>query len=317
MTQLSTSNEYPDNAIEIKDLKKTYAASGKSPEKEALKGVSLSIPRGSMFALLGPNGAGKSTLINIMAGLVIKSSGSVNIWGTNIDENARQSRANIGIVPQEIIMDPFFTPFKALDIQAGFYGIPKKERRTKEILEMVGLSDKANSHMRSLSGGMKRRLMVAKAMVHMPPILVLDEPTAGVDIELRRQLWKNVKELNRQGVTILLTTHYLEEAQELCEKIAIINHGEVVACEDTETLLGRINNKEIIFRLDREIESVPDALKKLGASVSGKRSIKVLYSPEDTSVGEMIDLLQKEKLGIVDISTDESDLEDVFLQLTS
>lgn len=308
---------HPDNAIEIRDLRKTYAASGKSPEKEALKGVSLDIPRGSMFALLGPNGAGKSTLINIMAGLVMKSSGSVNIWGTDIDENARQSRANIGIVPQEIVMDPFFTPAKALDIQAGFYGIPRKDRRTKEILEMVGLSDKANSHMRSLSGGMKRRLMVAKAMVHMPPILVLDEPTAGVDIELRRQLWTNVKELNRQGVTILLTTHYLEEAQELCEKIAIINHGEVVACEETETLLGRINNKEITFRLDREIETVPKALEKIGACLSGKRSLKILYSPEETNVGEMIELIQKEGFGISDISTDESDLEDVFLQLTS
>ncbi len=308
--------DYPDNAIEIKNLKKTYATSGKSPEKEALKGVSLSIPRGSMFALLGPNGAGKSTLINIMAGLVMKSSGSVNIWGTDIDENARQSRANIGIVPQEIVMDPFFTPYKALDIQAGFYGIAKKDRRTKEILEMVGLSDKANSHMRSLSGGMKRRLMVAKAMVHMPPILVLDEPTAGVDIELRRQLWKNVKELNRQGVTILLTTHYLEEAQELCEKIAIINHGEVVACEETETLLGRINNKEITFRVDKAVEDLPKSLEKIGAHLTGKRGLKILYSPEDTSVGEMIELIQKEGFGIVDITTDESDLEDVFLQIT-
>lgn len=308
----------PDNAIEIRDLKKTYATSGKSPEKVALKGVSLDIPQGSMFALLGPNGAGKSTLINIMAGLVMKSSGSVNIWGTNIDENARQSRANIGIVPQEIVMDPFFTPAKALDIQAGLYGVPKSERRTKEILEMVGLSDKANAHMRSLSGGMKRRLMVAKAMVHTPPILVLDEPTAGVDIELRRQLWSNVKELNRQGTTILLTTHYLEEAQELCDTIAIINHGEVVACEETEKLLSRINNKEIIFRLDREFETVPDNMSHLACvSKSGRRSLKVQYSPEETSVGEMIELIQKAGFGIVDISTDESDLEDVFLQLTS
>lgn len=305
------------NAIEIKDLKKTYAATGKSPAKEALKGVSLDIPQGSMFALLGPNGAGKSTIINIMAGLVMKSSGTVRIWETDIDENPRQSRANIGIVPQEIVMDPFFTPAQALNIQAGLYGIPKSERRTKEILEMVGLSDKADSHMRSLSGGMKRRLMVAKAMVHAPPILVLDEPTAGVDIELRRQLWKNVKELNRQGTTILLTTHYLEEAQELCEQIAIINHGEVVACEETESLLGRINNKEIRFRLDREFDEVPDALQAIGAVKDGKRSVKIFYTPAESHVGEMIETIQKAGFGIADISTDESDLEDVFLQLTS
>ena len=307
----------PNNAIEIKDLKKTYAASGKSPEKEALKGVSLEIPRGSMFALLGPNGAGKSTLINIMAGLVMKSSGSVKIWDADIDENAKQSRANIGIVPQEIVMDPFFTPSKALDIQAGLYGVPKNERITKELLEMVGLSDKANSYARSLSGGMKRRLMVAKAMVHTPPILVLDEPTAGVDIELRRQLWTNVKELNRQGTTILLTTHYLEEAQELCEQIAIINHGEVVACEDTETLLGRINNKEIHFRLDRDITDIPKQFDNFCCvTKEGQRTLKASYSPEEQSVGEMIDIIQKAGYGIADISTKESDLEDVFLQIT-
>ncbi len=305
-----------NNAIEIRDLKKTYPAQGKSPEKVALKGVSLDIPRGSMFALLGPNGAGKSTIINIMAGLVMKSEGVVNIWGTDIDENPRQSRANIGIVPQEIVMDPFFSPARALEIQAGFYGIAPKDRKTAEILEMVGLSDKANSHMRSLSGGMKRRLMVAKAMVHMPPILVLDEPTAGVDIELRRQLWANVKELNAQGMTILLTTHYLEEAQELCDKIAIINHGEVVACEDTETLLGRINNKEITFRLDREFDDVPEALKAFGAVKEGKRRVKILFSPEETEVGQMIDAIQKSGFGISDISTEDSDLEDVFLQIT-
>ncbi len=311
-------NQLPVNAIEIRDLKKTYTASGKSPEKVALKGVSLDIPRGSMFALLGPNGAGKSTLINIMAGLVIKTSGSVQIWGTDIDENARQSRANIGIVPQEIVMDPFFTPAKALDIQAGLYGVPKSERRTKEILEMVGLSDKANAYMRSLSGGMKRRLMVAKAMVHMPPILVLDEPTAGVDIELRRQLWANIKELNRQGTTILLTTHYLEEAQELCDTIAIINDGEVVACEETDRLLGRINNKEITFRLDRDLQEVPDTLaQSFCASKTGARKIRIQYSPDEKNVGDMIDLIQKAGFGITDISTDESDLEDVFLQLTS
>jgi ABC-2 type transport system ATP-binding protein len=306
-----------DNAIEIRDLKKTYAAQKKSPEKIALSGISLDIPKGSMFALLGPNGAGKSTIINIMAGLVMKSSGFVNIWGTDIDENPRQSRANIGIVPQEIVMDPFFTPAKALDIQAGLYGVPKSERRTMEILEMVGLADKAHAYARSLSGGMKRRLMVAKAMVHTPPILVLDEPTAGVDVELRRQLWSSVKALNEQGVTILLTTHYLEEAQELCDKIAIINHGEVVVCEETETLISRINNKEIVFRLDSEFDAVPPNLIGFcNATKEGKRSLRLFYSPREQSVGAMIDRIQKAGFGIIDITTDESDLEDVFLQLT-
>ncbi|MCB9980299.1 MAG: ABC transporter ATP-binding protein [Rhodospirillales bacterium] len=303
-------------AIEITDLHKTYAASGKSGRKDALKGVSLSIPRGSMFALLGPNGAGKSTLINILAGLVMKTSGQVRIWDTDIDADPRQARANIGIVPQEIVMDPFLTPAKALDIQAGLYGVPKPERRTKELLEIVGLADKANAPARSLSGGMKRRLMVAKAMVHTPPILVLDEPTAGVDVELRRQLWSNVKELNRQGVTILLTTHYLEEAQELCDKIAIINHGNVVVCEETSTLLGRLNNKEITFRLDQDISEIPPALSAFNTTLPTPRTLKIRYSPEEQSVGDMIAALQRAKLGIIDISTDESDLEDVFLQLT-
>lgn len=304
------------NAIEITDLKKTYAGTKKSPQKDALKGIDLTIPSGSMFALLGPNGAGKSTLINIMAGLVTKTSGNVSIWGYDIDKNPRNARVNIGIVPQEITFDPFFTPAQTLDIHAGLYGVPKNERRTMEILDIVGLADKAHSHSRSLSGGMRRRLMVAKAMVHAPPILVLDEPTAGVDIELRRQLWENVKELNRKGTTILLTTHYLEEAQELCDQIAIINHGEVVANEDTETLLGRIENKEIAFKLDKEIDALPSTLSHLNTQIDTKRRLKVTYNPKEQSVGEMIELIQKSGWGIVDISTDESDLEDVFLQLT-
>lgn len=305
-----------ENAIEIENLQKTYAGSGKAPEKIALKGVDLNIPKGSIFGLLGPNGAGKSTIINIMAGLVTKTSGRVRIWDKNIDENPRNARAAIGIVPQEISFDPFFTPLKMLDIQAGLYGVPKAERQSMALLDMVGLKDKANAYSRSLSGGMKRRLMVAKALVHTPPILVLDEPTAGVDVELRQMLWEKVRMLNKQGVTILLTTHYLEEAEELCDKIAIINHGEIVANEEKETLLARIDNKEIVFRLDSAINDLPPGLEKFQTRKEGNRSLVVRYSPGDQCAGEIIEIIQKAGYGIADISTDESDLEDVFLQLT-
>ncbi len=304
------------NAIEISKLNKTYKASGKSPAKVALTDIDLTIPKGSIFGLLGPNGAGKSTIINIMAGLVMKTSGSVKIWDIDIDKDERNTRAAIGVVPQEINYDPFFTPAQLLELQAGLYGVPKGERRTKEILDMVGLADKANAYTRSLSGGMRRRLMVAKAMVHSPPILVLDEPTAGVDVELRKQLWENVKALNARGVTILLTTHYLEEAQELCDQIAIINHGRVIANEDTESLLSRIDNKEIRFRLDRPMEKMPEELAKLSAKKAGKRSVIVPYRPADEVVGRMIKIIQDAGYGIADITTTESDLEDVFIQLT-
>jgi ABC-2 type transport system ATP-binding protein len=304
------------NAIEIKDLQKTYAAQKKSPEKHALKGVSLDIPKGSIFGLLGPNGAGKSTIINIMAGLVMKTSGSVQIWDEDIDKRPRNARSAIGIVPQEINFDPFFTPAQILDIQGGLYGVPKSERRTEELLEMVELTDKADSHARSLSGGMKRRLMVAKALVHTPPILVLDEPTAGVDVELRQMLWENVRKLNRAGVTVVLTTHYLEEAEELCDKIAIINHGEIVVNEDKETLLSRIDNKEIRFRFEKEVMEIPDALAKYGAVKEGNRTIAMRYSPNENGMGDMLKIVQGMNNVITDISTDDSDLEDVFLQIT-
>lgn len=304
------------NAIEIRNLNKTYAAQGKSPEKTALKNVDLDIPRGAIFGLLGPNGAGKSTMINIMAGLVIKTSGTVKIWNTDIDDNERQAKAAIGIVPQEINMDPFFTPRRLLDLHGGMYGVPKNERITDELLERVGLADKGDSYARTLSGGMRRRLMVAKAMVHTPPILVLDEPTAGVDIELRKQLWDNVIELNKRGTTILLTTHYLEEAQELCDNIAIIDNGEIIACEEKETLLARIDQKEITFRLNKAIESIPADLNEYHAEKSGRRSITCRYSPADSPVGKMIKIIQDAGYNIDDIATDESDLEDVFLQLT-
>ncbi len=305
------------NAIEIKDLRKTYKATRRRPGTEALKGVSLDIARGSIFGLLGPNGAGKSTIINIMAGLVMKSSGSVRIWGFDIDVNERNAKASIGVVPQEINYDAFFTPLETLELQAGLYGVPAPKRRSMEILETVGLADKANAFVRSLSGGMKRRLLMAKAMVHSPPILVLDEPTAGVDIELRQQLWANVRALNKQGVTILLTTHYLEEAQSLCDRIAIINHGQVVACEDTPKLLAHIDNKEIRFRLDRELNAVPEGFAEYTATVEGRRVLSVRYRPGDQNVGDMIGLIGKAGYRIDDISTEESDLEDVFLQLTS
>jgi ABC-2 type transport system ATP-binding protein len=309
-------NQLPDNAIEISGLNKTYAGTGKSGPKVALKDVNLNIPRGSMFGLLGPNGAGKSTIINIMAGLVIKTSGNVKIWDRDIDENPRNSRAAIGIVPQEINFDPFFTPKEILEIQAGLYGVPKQERRTMELLEMVELSEKADAYTRSLSGGMKRRLMVAKALVHQPPILVLDEPTAGVDVELRQMLWQNVRRLNRDGVTVLLTTHYLEEAEELCDQIAIINHGEIVANEDKETLLSRIDNKEIRFRFDKEIKEIPEILNKYNVVKEGRRTLAMRYSPNEDCISEVISVLQTIDNKICDISTDDSDLEDIFLQIT-
>lgn len=307
---------FMENAIEIKHLNKTYKATKRTEEKVALQDVILGIPKGSMFALLGPNGAGKSTLINIMAGLVLKTSGSVNIWGFDIDQNERNAKSSIGIVPQEINYDPFFTPIETLELQAGLYGVPKSERRSMEILDMVGLADKKDAYVRSLSGGMKRRLLVAKAMVHAPPILVLDEPTAGVDIELRRQMWDNVKELNNQGVTILLTTHYLEEAEELCDRIAIINKGQVVACEEKGALLKRIDSKEITFQLDKEIAEVPKGLADC-AVISSANTLSVRYCTSQQHVGDIINVVQSAGYGIVDITTSQSDLEDIFLQLTA
>ncbi|MBI1326281.1 MAG: ATP-binding cassette domain-containing protein [Alphaproteobacteria bacterium] len=304
------------NAIEIKGLRKTYAPSKKYPEKIALKDVDLDIPKGSLFALLGPNGAGKSTLINIMAGLVNKTAGEVNLWGVDLDQDARNAKNAIGVVPQEINFDPFFTPAQLLDIQAGLYGVPTSERRTKELLDLVGLADKANAYTRSLSGGMRRRLMVAKAMVHNPPILVLDEPTAGVDVELRQMLWENVKKLNREGKTILLTTHYLEEAEQLCDQIAIINNGEIIANESKDTLLGRLKDKAVVVRVDRAVETIPESLKPFRPSQPNSRTLVISYSPSDTPVGKILALIQGAGYEIVDVATQKSDLENVFVQLT-
>lgn len=304
------------NAIEIRGLRKTYKSDGKSPEKVALHGIDLDIPKGSIFGLLGPNGAGKSTIINIMAGLVVKSEGAVKVWDADIDENPRNSKTAIGIVPQEISFDPFFTPRQILGIQAGLYGVPKAEQWTEKLLEMVDLTDKADSYSRSLSGGMKRRLMVAKALAHKPPILVLDEPTAGVDVELRQMLWSNVRKLNDEGVTILLTTHYLEEAEELCDKIAIINHGKIVANDDKENLLSQIDAKEIRFRFENEVTDIPQSLAQYNAQKEGRRTLVLRYSPKDSSMAEILNAVQGMDNTISDITTDESDLEDIFLQIT-
>lgn len=305
------------NAIDIKGLKKVYRGRGGAEDKVALTGIDLEIPRGSMFGLLGPNGAGKSTTINILAGLVNKTEGSASIWGFDIDQNPRNARANIGIVPQELMFDAFFTPREMLEVQAGMYGVPKAERRTEELLKAVHLLDKADAYSRSLSGGMKRRLLVAKALVHNPPVLVLDEPTAGVDIELRQQLWDYVRELHARGTTVVLTTHYLEEAEELCDTIAIINHGEVVCCEPTDQLLKRIDEKEVVITLAETLDGVPEALRGFKSHVRDAHRVAVQISQADANVGEVLAAVQRAGLTITDIATDETDLEDIFLQLTS
>ncbi len=306
----------PDFALEATGLKKTYPGKGASPAKEALKGVDLSVPRGSIFGLLGPNGAGKSTFINVFAGLVKKTAGTGRVWGVDIDEDPRKARAAIGVVPQEINMDVFFTPYETLELMAGFYGVPKSERRTEEILAAVGLSDKRDAYVRQLSGGMKRRLLVAKALVHSPPVLVLDEPTAGVDIELRRQLWDYVVELNNQGVTIVLTTHYLEEAQELCDQIAIVNHGEVVACEDKATLLKRLDSKTLVIDPVEPLRAVPAGFEGDDAELREDGSLAITYKYGQASVARLIETYNASGARIADLRTEEPDLEDVFLALT-
>ena len=305
----------PEWAVELKGLTKIYRGSARTAPKNALKGIDLNIPRGSFFGLLGPNGAGKSTMINILAGLVIKTAGTARIWGYDIDERPRQSRAAIGVVPQELILDPFFTPRELLDLQAGLYGVPRAERRTDELLEAVGLADKANAYARTLSGGMRRRLMVAKALVHTPPVLVLDEPTAGVDIELRQSLWAYVRKLNRGGTTVLLTTHYLEEAQELCDTIAIINNGAVAACEPTPKLLARMDRKELWLTLDSPLAVIPPRLSMYQTELPEPRRLVVRYQPSRDNINEVLTAVHESGLVITDLSTKETDLEDIFLQL--
>lgn len=306
-----------ETAIRIQNLRKTYAAQGRAPAKEALKGIDLDIPAGSIFGLLGPNGAGKSTMINILAGLVIKTSGTAEIWGFDQDVNPRQSRASIGVMPQELNIDPFLTPRASLEVQAGLYGVPKDERWTEELLALVGLTDQAESYTRQLSGGMKRRLLLAKALVHRPQILVLDEPTAGVDIGLREMLWDNVRELNRQGMTIILTTHYLEEAEQMCDEIAIVNHGTLIERAPTSTLLARADRKTLV--IDNGGKSLPNSLalpEGVEAEIRENGRIALSYAPSAMRADAVLDALRLAGVPILDVATEAPDLESVFLQLT-
>jgi ABC-2 type transport system ATP-binding protein len=305
-----------DAAIRIESLTKVYAASGGEP-KLALDAVSFDVPRGQIFGLLGPNGAGKSTLINILAGLVVKTGGKAVIWGFDIDKHPRNAKRSIGVVPQEIIFDPFFTPRETLEIQAGLYGIPPAKRQTDALLAAMHLSDKAKAYSRTLSGGMKRRLLVAKAMVHSPPILVLDEPTAGVDVELRRQLWDYVRDLNKQGVTVVLTTHYLEEAEQLCDRIAIINHGKVIANEPTRDLVAKAQEKSVVVTFDRDIDEVPANVCFDNIALVDERTLEITYNKERVNAGQVLAALAADGLAIVDVTTRDPDLETVFLSLVS
>jgi len=304
------------NAIEIRGLEKVYAAGRGQPAKPALKGVDLTVRRGGVFGLLGPNGAGKSTLINILAGLVTKTAGTIRICGVDPDRNPRRARRAIGVVPQELNLDAFFTPREALEFQAGLYGVPKARRRTAEILEKVGLADKADAYARSLSGGMRRRMLVAKALVHSPEVVILDEPTAGVDVELRRQLWAYARELNAQGVTIVLTTHYLEEAESLCDRIAIINHGQVVAEDDKDALVHRLDDKTLTVTLTHPLATLPAALARHGAGLDDAGRLVVRYKPSRARIDAVLEAIRGEGLEIVDLHTTEADLEEVFVQLT-
>ena len=307
----------PSVAIEARGLDKVYAGQNGAPSKHALHAIDLTVPRGCVFGLLGPNGAGKSTFINILAGLVIKTAGVARVWGIDIDEAPRAARAAIGVVPQELNLDAFFTPRELLEVQAGLYGVPPRERRTMAILEATGLADKADAYARTLSGGMRRRLLVAKAMVHRPPVLVLDEPTAGVDIELRRQLWAHIRDLNAAGTTVVLTTHYLEEAEDLCDRIAIINHGQVIACDDTRALVGRLDNKELRLRVDRDLTELPATLTTFGAELPEPRLIVVRYRTREVQVDDILAAVAAAGVGVVDLTTEQPDLEDIFVALTS
>ena len=303
------------NAVSVNQLTKIYAKKTTN-SVVALNELNLEVKEGEIVGLLGPNGAGKTTFINILSGTVIKTKGSVNVWGFDIDKNPRQVRASIGIVPQEVNLDAFFSPRRLLELQAGLYGVPKKNRITDEILKMVSLEKQANSYSRSLSGGMKRRLLIAKAMVHQPPILVLDEPTAGVDVELKQNLWENVKNLNKQGVTIILTTHYLFEAQEMCDRIAILNKGDLVAHDTTKNLLNRIKTKKIIFKVNKSIDLSKKTISGLSFSSNVSNEIIISYERNKHKIEDIINIIKSEGVEIIDISTEDGNLEDVFIQLT-
>ena len=303
------------NVVDVKNLKKTYSKKG-SNVVEALKSLNLEVKEGEIFGLLGPNGAGKSTFINILGGSVIKSEGKVNVWGFDLDKNPRQARASIGIVPQEVNVDPFFTPWNILELQAGMYGIKKKDRITETILKLVSLEKQSKSYTRALSGGMKRRLLVAKALVHKPPIIILDEPTAGVDVELRNNLWDNVKQLNKNGVTIILTTHYLHEAEEMCDRIGILNKGNLVALDTTKNLLKKIQTKIVKFLIDKKVIIDNSSLKSINVLSSETNELTVSYEKNALNISEIINFINDQNIKIFDISTDDGDLEDVFIRLT-
>lgn len=303
-------------AVKISNLQKVYAGDKTNPPKEALKGIDLTIPKGSFFGLLGPNGAGKSTLINIMSGLVNKTGGTVEIAGHDIDRAMRQSRLSIGVVPQELVIDTFFTVREALEIHAGYYGVPKAQRRTQEIIDAMGLSDKADINTRRLSGGMRRRVLIGKALVHNPPVLILDEPTAGVDVELRESLWKYIRQLNEAGTTILLTTHYLEEAEQLCDHIAVINHGEIVANDSKQNLLKQVDSKQLVIQPQKKLTALPKGLDKFCAKLE-KGQLVIDYRPSETSFSEIFAALRAAEIKIHDLTTHEADLEDIFKQLTA
>ena len=303
-------------ALSVENLTKIYSNTKSRKPNKALNELNFEVKQGEVFGLLGPNGAGKTTFLSILGGTVVKTSGKVNVWGFDLDKNPRQVRASVGIVPQEVNLDAFFTPKQLLDLQAGLYGIAKKDRITNLILKMVALEDKANAYSRNLSGGMKRRLLIAKAMVHQPPILVLDEPTAGVDVELRNNLWDNVKELNKEGVTIILTTHYLIEAQQMCDRIAIIDKGNLVALDTTENLLKRIKTKKINLKVKNISLNENLLMKDINFKINSKNSIVITYEKNSLDFGEIVNYLNQNNIEIEDISTEDGDLEDVFVQLT-
>ncbi|MSP82220.1 MAG: ABC transporter ATP-binding protein [Alphaproteobacteria bacterium] len=305
----------PDVAVRLRGLTKVYRR--RDGVNEALGCIDLDVPRGAFFGLLGPNGAGKSTLINILAGLVIKSAGEAVVWGYDIDTNPRLARASIGVVPQELNIDPFFTPRETLELQAGLYGVPARLRQTDEILAAVGLTDQAHVYARTLSGGMRRRLLVAKAMVHRPPVLVLDEPTAGVDVELRRQFWRYVAKLHADGTTILLTTHYLEEAERFCDRIAIIDHGRLIACESTESLVRRLDRKIVKLTIAGGLTAIPTSLQAWQTSITPLGRLAIAYQPSRMHIEEILSIVRAAGLVITDLSTEEAALEDIFLDLTA
>ena len=303
-------------ALTVENLTKIYSNSKTKKQNKALNELNFNVRQGEVFGLLGPNGAGKTTFLSILGGTVVKTGGKVNVWGFDLDKNPRQVKASIGIVPQEVNLDAFFSPKKLLELQAGLYGVTRKERITDLILKLVALEDKAEAYSRSLSGGMKRRLLIAKAMVHQPPILILDEPTAGVDVELRNNLWNNVKELNKEGVTIILTTHYLIEAQEMCDRIAIINRGNLVALDTTEKLLSRIKTKKINLKVKNIDSNKKLSMNDIMFKILSRNSIQVTYEKNSLDFEEIINYLNQNNIKIKDISSEEGDLEDVFMELT-